>query len=61
LQQSVAVRPTQSKADLQRRPAPVLGNVLHTALPLWVQAVWKRFSSPKNCTQPGAMGLDATV
>ena len=23
-----------------------------------VQAVWKRFSSP---TQPGAMGLDATV
>jgi hypothetical protein len=28
---------------------------------LWVQAVWKRFFSPKNCTQPGAMGLDATV
>jgi len=25
------------------------------------QAVWKRFSSPKNYTQPGAMGLDATV
>jgi hypothetical protein len=25
------------------------------------QAVWKRFSSPKNCTQPGAMDLDATV
>jgi hypothetical protein len=29
--------------------------------PSWVQAVWKRFSSPKNCTQPGAMDLDATV
>jgi hypothetical protein len=25
------------------------------------QAVWKRFSSPKNCKQPGAMDLDATV
>jgi len=25
------------------------------------QAVWKRFSSPKNYTQPGAIGLDATV
>jgi len=25
------------------------------------QAVWKRFLSPKNCAQPGAMGLDATV
>jgi len=25
------------------------------------QAVWKRFSSPKNCTQPVAMDLDATV
>jgi hypothetical protein len=29
--------------------------------PLRVQPVWKRFSSPKNCTQPGAMSLDATV
>jgi hypothetical protein len=28
---------------------------------LLTQAVWKRFSSPKNCTQPGAMDLDATV
>jgi hypothetical protein len=25
------------------------------------QAVWKRFSSPKTCKQPGAMNLDATV
>lgn len=23
------------------------------------QAVWKRFSPPKNCTQPGAIDLDA--
>ena len=30
-------------------------------LPLRVHAVWKRFLSPKNCTQPGAMGPDATV
>jgi len=28
---------------------------------LLTQAVWKRFSSPKNCKQPGAMDLDATV
>jgi hypothetical protein len=28
---------------------------------VWVQAVWKRFSSPKNCKQPGAMDLDATI
>jgi hypothetical protein len=25
------------------------------------QAVWKRFSSSKNCKQPGAMDLDAIV
>jgi hypothetical protein len=31
------------------------------AIPLMTQPVWKRFSSPKNCTQPGAMSLDATV
>jgi hypothetical protein len=30
-------------------------------LPLLTQAVWKCFSSPKNCKQPGAMDLDATV
>jgi hypothetical protein len=28
---------------------------------LLTQAVWKRFSSPNNCTQPGAVDLDATV
>ena len=27
---------------------------------LWVQAVWKRFSYPNNCKQPGVMDLDAT-
>jgi hypothetical protein len=26
----------------------------------WVQAVWKRFSYPNNCKQPGAMDLEAT-
>ena len=25
-----------------------------------VQAVWKRFSYPNNCRQPGAMDLEAT-
>jgi len=29
--------------------------------PLWVQAVWKRFSYPNNCKQPGVMDLDPTV
>jgi hypothetical protein len=24
------------------------------------QAVWKRFSYPNNCKQPGVMDLDAT-
>jgi hypothetical protein len=28
---------------------------------LLTQPVWKRFSSPKICKQPGAMNLDATV
>ena len=28
---------------------------------LMTQAVWKRFSSSKNCKQPGAMDLDAIV
>jgi hypothetical protein len=28
---------------------------------LLIQAVWKRFSSSKNCKQPGAMDLDAIV
>jgi hypothetical protein len=31
------------------------------AFRLLTQAVWKRFSSPKNCKQPGAMDLYATV
>jgi hypothetical protein len=29
--------------------------------PLMTQAVWKRFSYPNNCKQPGVMDLDATV
>jgi hypothetical protein len=37
------------------------GESLRKGCLLWVQAVWKRFSSPKNCKQPGAMDLDATV
>jgi hypothetical protein len=32
----------------------------HSAMPHWVQAVWKRFSYPNNCKQPGVMDLDAT-
>jgi hypothetical protein len=28
--------------------------------PLSSQAVWKRFSYPNNCKQPGAMDLEAT-
>jgi hypothetical protein len=28
--------------------------------PLRVQPVWKRFSYPNNCRQPGVMDLDAT-
>jgi hypothetical protein len=28
-------------------------------LPLLTQAVWKRFSYPHNCKQPGVMDLDA--
>jgi hypothetical protein len=28
--------------------------------PLRVQTVWKRFSYPNNCKQPGAMDLEAT-
>jgi hypothetical protein len=28
-------------------------------MPLWVQAVWKLFSHPNNCKQPGVMDLDA--
>jgi hypothetical protein len=31
------------------------------ASPFMTQAVWKRFSSSKNCKQPGAMDLDAIV
>jgi hypothetical protein len=27
---------------------------------LLTQAVWKRFSYPNNCKQPGAMDLEAT-
>jgi len=27
---------------------------------LVTQAVWKRFSYPNNCRQPGVMDLDAT-
>jgi hypothetical protein len=27
--------------------------------PLLTQAVWKRFSYPHNCKQPGVMDLDA--
>jgi hypothetical protein len=29
-------------------------------LPFLTQAVWKRFSYPDSCKQPGAMDLDAT-
>jgi len=29
-------------------------------VPLWVQAVWKRFSYPNNCKQQGVIDLDAT-
>jgi hypothetical protein len=29
--------------------------------PFLAEAVWKRFSSPNNCMQPGAVDLDATV
>jgi hypothetical protein len=29
-------------------------------IPLLTQAVWKRFSYPNNCKQPGAMDLEAT-
>ncbi len=43
--------PTEAR---QAEPGP-------SVLLLTVQAVWKRFSSPKNCKQPGAMDLDATV
>jgi hypothetical protein len=28
--------------------------------PSLTQAVWKRFSYPNNCKQPGVMDLDAT-
>ena len=28
--------------------------------PVRVQAVWKRFSYPNNCKQPGAMDLEET-
>ena len=29
-------------------------------LPFMTQAVWKRFSYPNNCKQPGAMDLEET-
>ena len=29
-------------------------------LPVLTQAVWKRFSYPNNCKQPGAMDLEET-
>jgi hypothetical protein len=28
--------------------------------PFIIQPVWKRFSYPNNCKQPGVMDLDAT-
>ena len=33
---------------------------LKSSVPLQTQAVWKRFSYPNNCKQPGVMDLDAT-
>jgi len=54
--------PSRQDNDHRTDKSPYLGRDDPEAQgPLWVQAVWKRFSSPKNCTQPGAMDLDATV
>jgi len=34
--------------------------ILIVTAQLLTQAVWKRFSYPNNCKQPGEMDLDAT-